>query len=219
MPTFISSKTFADDDYLTFTELNAAMGDNGALHWDREALRAIGVTADSGAQSVRSAAVSCRVYGGEQQIPDSKWTAIAWSNQRWGRWNGQDIDYLLAAFPTFVHLPIVPEGAMRGHWKIGAHIAWAGNTTGARGVRIVSHGNKINLDSYSILAAKMKEATAAGAVMRMSLMTLDAFNAGGGSYAVQVWQDSGDSLGLVSIPGASPECWAAKRSTNAADRS
>lgn len=216
MPTHLASKTFSDGDYLTFTELNAAIGHNGALHWFKESLRSIGITADSGAQTVDSGLAGCRVYGGSQQIADSVWTEIAWTEQRWGRWSGQDMNFLLSEYPSFVHLPIVPADAMAGYFLIGAHVAWTGNTTGSRGIRIMSRGNKVNLTSGSIIAAKMKEATAAGAVMTMSVQTLDGSNAGGGSYTIQVYQDSGDTLELVSIPGASPECWVAKVASSVA---
>lgn len=210
MPTFVLPKTFVAGDYLTFTELNAAIGQGGSLAWCREALRQMGIDADSGQQTVNSAMTGCRVFGEAQQIPDSQWTEVAWSTQRFGRADGRDVDFLLSEYPTFVHLPITPADQMNGYFLIGAHIAWAGNTTGKRGMRLVSHGNKIAVDSYTTQAGRFVEATAAGAYQSQSIMTIDGVNAGGGSYALQVWQDSGDTLELQAVPGSSPEFWVYK---------
>lgn len=216
MATYLLPKAFVDGDYLTFTELNAAMGNNGNIHWLRNALAALGIDSDTATQTVDSAIVGCRILGGQQQIPDSQWTEIAWTQQRWGRWDGEDVNYLLSDRPTFVHLPTRPNLAMDGYWLIGAHIVWEGNSTGERRMQINSHGNKIDLTSQTPLAEKQKAATGTGLVMGMSLITLDAFNAGGGSYSVTVWQNSGDALGLQLLPGASPEIWMVKLASTSA---
>lgn len=224
MATFVTSKTFTAGDYLTFTDLNTAIGDGGMLHWLRNALHAIGIDADSGAQTVDSAMVGCRLSGSAQQIDDSVWTEVQFSTQRWGRYNGQDLSFLNSDRPTFLHLPILdaapgasPFDAMAGYWMIGGHVSFAGNTTGVRGVRIVSHGNKVDLTNARVLAEKFLQATGAGAVMNLSISTVDAFNAGGGSYSLQVYQNSGDSLQLQQITNSSPELWAVKLAKNVTD--
>lgn len=210
MATYLAPKTFVDGDYLTFTELNAVVGNNSDLHWLKNALAAIGITAESGSQTVDAGVVGCRLSASAQQIPDSQWTEVQFSTQRFGRHNGQDIAYTVSDYPTFLHLPTRPYGAMGGYWLIGAHIAWAGNVTGNRGIRLASHGNTVNLSTYTVLAQKVGAATAAGLLMRQSVVTVDDYNSGGGSYSLQVYQSSGDVLGIEQIANSSAEIWALK---------
>lgn len=212
MATYLAAKTFADGDYLSFTELNAAVGNNGSLHWLKNALHAIGVDADSGTQTVDSATVSCRVFGGAQQIPDSQWTALTWTDERWGRMDGRDQSFLSSEHPTFIHLSAREEVLRSRYYAVGGHVVWAGNTVGSRGLRIAIRVRDDLTTSY-VVALKMKEATAAGAGMGMSISTTTGYAAGssgvggGHNFVVEVYQNSGDILEVLLVPGASPEGW------------
>ena len=209
MATWITPKTFATGDYLTFVELNAAMGPQGALQWLKDACERIGVTADTGTQTVDSALVGGRVYGGSQEIPDSTWTPVVWSEQRYGRQGGTDIAWLVPEHPTLVHIPTKPAVslALRGEYALGAHVAFAGNTTGIRGVRIVRKG-ALDLNAKEIVASRESEAVASVTEMPLSITGLSVVRIyGGDSFSVEVYQSSGDKLSLNASPNLSPEFW------------
>lgn len=217
MPTFLAPKTFATGDYLTFTELNAAIGDNGALHWLKNALAQIGITAGTGAQTVDSAMAGCRVYGsGNTEVANAQWTAVSFSTVRFARWDSMDFNPLLPDYPTFVHLPTKPPSearasatgqSFRGYWAIGAHVEFKPNATGQRGVRIKSYGNPIDLTGASVIASILTDSIGGSGEQALSLATQNSFDAAGGSYGVEVYQNSGDKLTLAATPNYTPELW------------
>ncbi|HET7128937.1 MAG TPA: hypothetical protein VFJ93_07675 [Gaiellaceae bacterium] len=218
MATWIAPKTFADGDYLSFAELNAACGANGDIQWLKDALEQIGVTASTGTQSVSGGLIGFRAFGGEQQIPSSVWTRVVWSEQRFGKRAGGDVQYVQSAQPERLHLPYVPSNLrMNGTWALGAHVAFAANTTGDRGVRIVIR----NANQSDVLAQQIETAPGLSTEMAMTITTVHGEPTNGGTYllqggddlAVEVYQTSGDKLTLTVAPAFSPEFWGVRVAT------
>lgn len=206
MASWITPKTYVDGDYLTFSELNAAMGVEGDLQWLKDALESIGISADTGSQTVSSALLGCRVYGGAQEIPNAVWTPVVWSTQLFGKANGEDMDYLVPDHPAFVHF--TSADIMHGYWAVGAHVAFAGNTVGERGVRLVHKEWPTDLSSQTVAASRVEEAVAAATEHSMAITTLYSPIFGTRSITCEVYQSSGDKLQLNASPHLSPEMWA-----------
>lgn len=212
MPTFLPSDTFTAGEKLTFARLNTAIGQGGALDFLKGALAAIGVTADSGSQTVDSGFIGCRLYStGNLQVRDSAWTAIPWAAQRFGRFDGRDYDYFLREYPTFIHLPSSTTPVLNGTWLVGAHIEFTGNATGQRGVRLVERGQPQDLDATRILATRRTDSVGAGTAMALSILTLYR-EVGGANLTTEVFQDSGADLQINSSAAFTAEMWAIKGS-------
>ncbi len=212
-PTYIPPKTFLAGEYLTFTELNAAIGSLGGLDFLKGALAAIGITADSGNQTVDGAMIGCRVYSsGNLQVRDNTWTRIPWSAQRFGRFDGRDFNYLAPEYPTLVHFPTSTTPIMNGYWLIGAHVEFSPNVTGQRGVRIVVQGYPTDLDRADVIAVRRTDSIGAGSAMALSVPTQWRF-VGGSNLAVEVFQDSGADLTINAASSYSAELWAVRMGT------
>lgn len=210
MATWIAPKTFEDGHYLTATELNAFVGPLSDLQVLKDMLHSIGIDADSGSQTISSAFSGLRVHGSSQEIEDDVWTPIVWSSVRWARHDSADWSPLVSEYPHFVHLPAKPGHRHSAYYAMGAHVAFAGNTTGVRGVRLRMMQNETSLSGNgTIMASKVEEAVAAGTEHALSLWTCptnDQF--GADNWIVEVYQNSGDKLSLVQAPAFSPEFWA-----------
>lgn len=212
MATFVTSPTMTDGDRLTFAQLNAAIGQNGALDWLKGALAAIGITADSSNQTVDTGLIGCRLYStGNLQVRDATWTAIPWSAQRFGRFDGRDYDFFLREYPMFIHLPSSTTPKLNGAWLVGAHVEFTGNATGQRGVRLVERGSPQDLDATRVIASRRTDSIGAGSAMALSIMTLYQ-EVGGANLTTEVFQDSGADLQINSSAAYSAEMWAIRSS-------
>lgn len=213
MPTWITPKTFALGDYLSFMDLNAAIGHDGDLDWLKANINQIGLASDTGNQTVDSGLRGGRVYGGAQDIPDSTWTLVTWDAQRFGKSQGQDINFLRSERPELIVTPSRPYGKWAGYYMLGAHVAFAPNATGDRGLRISYWSLPFDNTPDTILASQFQ-----GAHAGENSLSVTAFNGepqgssdsfqDGNAFAVEVYQSSGDSLALITGVGAySPEFW------------
>lgn len=216
MATWIAPQTFVDGDDLSFAELNAAIGAGSDLQWLKEALAKLGITASTGKQSVSSALRGTRVLGTGQEISSGRWTTVAWSTDRFGWSNGQQMSYRTDLRPDVLYLPAVPDVTrFAGYWMIGAHVAFEANVTGQRGVRLSISGSYLANFQTTILASQVVIAAGAGETA-LSVMTVDGGDStfgvdngifGGTIFICEVYQDSGVPLQINSSPAYSAEFW------------
>lgn len=215
MATFMYPGSFTAGDRLTFTQLNTMIGLNGSLDWLKGALAAIGITADSGAQTVDHALFGGRVYStGNVQVRDTTWTRIPWSGQRFGRVDNRDFDFLVPGYPAFMHFPAAYIPSMSGHWLIGAHVEFTGNATGQRGIRLIAQGYPTDLDREDVFASRQTDSIGASSAMALSIVSQWRF-IGGSNLAVEVYQNSGADLQINAATSYSAEMWAIRIGTYA----
>lgn len=164
----------------------------------KNALTVIGITADSGGQTVDSALSGCRAYNSAAiSIPDAAWTALTFNSEYW--------DTHDAAASTFHSTSsntgriTIPAGR-GGYYLFGASVEFAANATGRRGVRIV------HSVGATVFAESLEDATPSGA-HALTIATL--WSIAAAEYAtVEVFQNSGGALNCNRSGDYSPEFWA-----------
>lgn len=173
------------------------IGTNGNLDWLKNALAAIGVTADSGTQTVTSAVAGCRVYNSAAiSVPNDTWTALTFNSERFDRFDNAASTY--HSTTTNTARITVPAG-LGGYYLIGGHAEFASNTTNRRGLRIV------HSTGATVIASDVQEAV--GNVHSLSIVTLYAV-AAAEYVTLEAYQNSGGALNVNVAFNYSPEFWA-----------
>ena len=172
------------------------IGSGGNLDWLKGALSAVGITSDSGLQTVDSAVCGARVYNSAAiSIPSAAWTALTFDSERFDLY-----DNAASTFHSTVSNTdrlTVPAG-LGGYYLVGGHIEFAANTTGRRGIQIV----------HSVGSAVIAEddESPTNAAFGLSVSTL--WSMAVGEYVtLQVYQNSGGALNVNASARYSAEFW------------
>lgn len=189
-PTFTSTT-------LTAAQFNGLIGAGGNLDWLKGALAAIGVTADSGGQTVDSAMSGARVYNNANiSIANNAWTALTFNSEYW--------DTHDAAASTFHSTSsntgrlTIPAGRS-GYYLVGATVEFAADATGKRGLRLV------HSVGATVFAASIEDATPTG-VHALTIVSL--WNLAAAEYVTcEVFQNSGAAINANRSADYSPEFW------------
>lgn len=214
MATWLAPKTFVNGDKLTFAELNTALGPLGSMQWLKDRCVALGLNLDSGTQTLNSALRGGQLFGAQQQIPDSEWTRVQWSEQRVGRSNDRERRYLYDEHAGLFILPIEPDvWEHTGYWLAVAQVTFAGNTVGTRGLRL-GFCSDPDFTPTDVIASRTDESVAATSDHSMTISTIiggpsggDYEIQGGDAIVAEVYQTSGDNLALVTS-STGPSLWA-----------
>ncbi len=177
--------------------LNQLIGASGDLDWLKNALTLLGITADSGAQTVDSAVSGARVYNSAaESIGGAAWTPLTF-NSEW--WDTHD-----AASSTFHSTSsntgrlTIPAGR-GGYYLIGASVEFAADPTGIRGLRLV------HSVGATVIATSLEDATPTG-VHALTISTL--WSLAAAEYVTcEVYQNSGGALNANRSAAYSPEFW------------
>lgn len=199
MATWTAPITFTSTT-LTAAQLNTYIGTGGNLEWLKNAAAAIGITADSGTQTIDSAMCGARVYNSAAiSIPDNVWTALTFDTERFDLYdNAASTFHSTGANTDRITIP----AGLGGYYLIGGHVEFAANTTNRRGIRIV------HSVGTTVIASDEQEATAND--MGLSIMTL--YPLAAGEYVtIQVLQNSGGALNAKASGNYSPEFWVARQ--------
>lgn len=196
MATWTSPPTFTSTT-LTAATLNQLIGSGGNLDWLKNALSVIGVTAETGYQTIDSAICGARVYNSANiSVANAAWTALTFDTERW--------DLFDDAASTF-HSTVSNTGRITvptnldGYYLIGGHVEFASNTTGQRGIRITHSSGP------TVIAAQVVDAV--GAVAQgLSVTTLWSM-AATNYVTLEVYQSSGGALNALNTNAYSPEFW------------
>jgi len=189
-PTFTSTT-------LTAASLNQLIGASGNLDWLKGALTRIGISSDSAAQTVDSAMSGCRVFNSAAiSIPNATWTLLTFNSEQW--------DTHDAAASTFHSTSsdtgriTIPAGR-DGYYLIGAHVEFAADVAGRRGLQIV------HSVGASVIALSSEDATPSG-VHALTVCTL--WHLAAAEYVTcEVFQNSGAALNATRSADYSPEFW------------
>lgn len=195
MATWTATGTYASAT-LTAASLNLYIGTGGNLDWLKNALSAIGITADSGAQTVDSAVAGCRVYNSAAiSVSSGSWTALTFDTERYDSFDNAASTFHSTSSNT--GRITIPAG-LGGYYLIGGHIEFAANTTNRRGIRIVHSVGS------AVIASDEQEATAND--MGLSVVTL--WSLAATEYVtLEVIQNSGGNLNVQASGNYSPEFW------------
>lgn len=191
-PTFTSTT-------LTAAQLNQLIGANGNLDWLKGALSAIGVTADSGGQTVDSAISGARVYNNANiSIGGGAWTALTFNSEYWDTHDNAASTFHNTGANT--DRLTIPAGR-GGYYLVGASVEFAANATGKRGIRLV------HSVGATVFATSLEDATPTGvhALTITSLWSLAAAE----YVTCEAFQDSGGALNANRSADYSPEFWIA----------
>lgn len=198
MATWTTPPTFTSTT-LTAADLNTLIGAGGNIEWLKNALAAIGITADSGLQTVDSAVAGCRVYNSAAiSIPTATWTALTFNSERFDLYDDAASTYHSTVSNT--GRITIPAG-LGGYYLIGGHVEFAASTTNRRGIRIVH--------SVAATVIASEEAEAVASDHTMSLVTFYAL-AATEYVTLEVWQNSGGALNVLAAGNYSPEFWAVR---------
>lgn len=198
MATWTAPGTFTSTT-LTAASLNQLIGSGGDLDWLKGALSAIGITSDSGAQTVDSAVAGCRVYNNANiSIATAVWTALTFNTERFDLFDNAASTFHDTSSNT--GRITIPAG-MTGYYLIGGNVEFASSATNRRGIRIV------HSVGATVLATHVQPATAG--VDSLSICTLYALSAA--EYVtLEVFQNSGGALNATVQGNYSPEFWAVR---------
>lgn len=196
MATWTAPIAFASST-LTAAQLNTYIGASGNLDWLKGALSAIGITSDSGSQTVDSAVAGCRVYNSANiSVSSGSYTALTFDSERFDSFDNTASTYHSTSANT--DRITIPAG-LGGYYLIGAHVEFAANSTNRRGIRL------IHSVGSAVIAAEEQQSTAND--MGLSITTL--WSLAATEYVtVQVWQNSGGALNVQASAKYSPEFWA-----------
>ena len=135
---------------------------------------------------------TCRIYGATQSIPNSAWTTIVFTSERW------DTHDMFDTSKSTVRI-VVPFDGM---YLLGGQIQFAGSSTGGRFVRLLVNG-ATEIGMQSLLES--------GLAYDVRLIVVSLASLTAGSYVeLQVWQNSGAALNINSFLEQSPEFWATR---------
>lgn len=198
MATWTTPPTFTSTT-LTAAVLNQLIGASGNLDFLKGALAAIGVTADSGIQTVDSAVSGCRVYNSaNESITSGTWTTLTFNSERFDLHDDAASTFHSTGANT--GRITIPSGRT-GYYVIGAHAEFANNTTGRRGIRIVHSVGS------TVVAQHLEEAS--GGALDQSLGVVTLYKLQATEYVTaEVFQNSGGALNVLASGNYSPEFWA-----------
>lgn len=198
MSTWTTPPTFSSTT-LTAATLNQLIGASGNLDWLKGALSAIGITADSGIQTVDSAIAGCRVYNNANiSVANNTWQALTYNTERFDSFDNASSTFHSTSANT--DRITIPTG-LGGYYLIGGHVEFAANTTNRRGIRIV------HSVGTTVLASDEQEATVVA--MGLSISTLFAL-AAAEYVTMEVFQNSGGAINAQASGNYSPEFWAVR---------
>lgn len=181
---------------LTAASLNLYIGASGNLDWLKGALSAIGITADTGVQTVDSGIAGCRVRNTAAiSVANNAWQALTFDAERFDLYDGAASTFHSTSANT--DRITIPAG-LTGYYLIGGHVEFAANTTNRRGIRIV------HSVGATVIASDEQEATATA--MGLSISTFFLLSAA--EYVtLEVFQNSGGAINAQATLSYSPEFW------------
>lgn len=185
-PTFSATTSSADD-------MNDISGD---LQWLKDALVTLGITSDTGTQTISSAVAGAHAYrSSDQNIADATDVEVSFTSERWDLFDNAASTYHSTA--SNQSRVTIPSGK-GGYYLIGANIAFESNATGRRIVRFLVNGT-------SIIHQEVRNAVTGSATI-ISLECVRKLNAT--DYVeVQVRQNSTTTLAVQALADYSPEFW------------
>ncbi|HET7128938.1 MAG TPA: hypothetical protein VFJ93_07680 [Gaiellaceae bacterium] len=196
MATWTAPPTFTSTT-LTAATLNQLIGSGGNLDWLKNALSTIGITADSGLQSVESAMCGARVYNNANiSVANNAWTALTFNSERWDLFDGAASTFHSTSSNT--GRITIPSG-LDGYYLIGGNVEFASNATNRRGIRIVHSVGATVIGTFI--------SNASGTDHSLSVTSLWPL-AAAEYVTLEVFQNSGGALNAQSTAAYSPELWA-----------